>query len=79
MKLPTQGDRKKTLVPAMYIIPFIIVIMLNIGFSVFALILVINDTPYSVLILIVSQILLWLFAYGGLHWMNKTYFSSKSQ
>lgn len=77
MKAPLFGDRKKTLGPAMVIIPFIIVIMLNIGFSVFAVILVINDAPYSVPILIVSQILLWVFAYGGLHWLNKTYFTSK--
>lgn len=77
MKLPLFLDRKKTLGPAMVIVPFIIVMMLNVGFSVFAVILVINDAPYSVAILIVSQILLWLFAYGGLHWLNKTFFSSK--
>lgn len=73
------GNGKKSFMPAMIIVPFIIVIMLNIGFSVFAVILVIKEAPYSVTILILSQILLWLFAYGGLHWLNKTYFSSKKE
>lgn len=74
MKAQPLGNRKKSFIPVMIIVPFIIIIMLNLGFSVFAVILVINDAPYSVAILIISQILLWVFAYGGLHWLNKTYF-----
>lgn len=76
VKLPLFRDKSKTLGPALYIVSFIIIMMLNLGFSIVAVILVINGAPFSLTILIVSQILLWFFAYGGLHWLNKTYFSS---
>lgn len=77
MKMRLLFDKSKTLLPAMVIIPIVIILMLNLGFSAFAVILVINDAPYAIFLLIISQILLWVFAYGGLYWLNKTYFSSE--
>lgn len=79
MKLPLFLDKTKTLHPALIIIPFLIVFMLNVGFGAFAVILIINETPFSWILLLISQIFLWVFAYGGLHWINRTYFSTKKE
>lgn len=57
MKLPQFSDTSKSFRLVLGIVAFIVAIMLAIGFGIVAVKLIINDVPYSTVILIVSQII----------------------
>ncbi|WP_054948790.1 hypothetical protein [Numidum massiliense] len=71
------GSGNKTVRFVMSLILFVVFIMLAIGFGVVAVILIINDVPYSAAILVVSQIVLWVFAYRGSEWLYRSYIAAK--
>ncbi|WP_054950768.1 hypothetical protein [Numidum massiliense] len=79
MKLPQFSDTSKSFRLVLGIVAFIVAIMLAIGFGIVAVKLIINDVPYSTAILIVSQIILWLFVYRGADWLYKSIVSSKEE